>query len=210
MDCFLFSGLDDSQMSIIIDLLGQPVTILKGQELYKNGEMGILFKGTAKIKRQGETGASVTVRTIGSCEVFGAASMFGKWESGFSKIIADEKCWVYYVTEQTLKSIFTRFPQTALNYIAFLTDRIRFLNRRIDAFSADSTESKLFEYLVSQSDDFGRVELKFSMAELSRRLKIGRSSLYRSLAELEKSGHVKREKNVILLSKGDSYNEKIS
>ena len=67
-----------------------------------------------------------------------------------------------------------------------------FLNRKLDAFCAKSTEEKLYEFLLSISDNYGNVKLNFGMAELARRLKVGRTSLYRDIQSLENKKLIER------------------
>ncbi len=198
MDCFLFSKLEDADTQEVMKFLGEPCFITKGGELYRVGFVGILVSGSAKVCRTGDTGNAVTVRGIGSGEVFGAASVFGEWKEGRSSIVAKSDCSVLYASEDDLKRIFEKYPTVAVNYISFLSDRIRFLNRRIDAFSAGSAVQKLYEYLVSQATG-GTVTLDFGLAELARRLKMGRSSLYRSLEALQENGILERNKNTFIL-----------
>lgn len=198
MNCFLFSGLSDTEVSQILAKLNPPQTAQKGDELYRTGLIGIIMLGSAKVCRMGDTGNVVTVRSITVGEVFGVASVFGEWKKGKSSVIAKTDCKVLYASENELKSIFEQFPAVAVNYISFLSDRIRFLNRRIDAFSAGSAVQKLYEYLVSQAVD-GVLTLDFGLAELARRLKMGRSSLYRSLDVLQESGLVTRNKNTYIV-----------
>ncbi len=198
MDCFLFSKLNIAEKDDVLKLLGEPQKISKGGELYRVGYVGILQSGGALVCRMGDTGTAVTVRTISAGEVFGAASVFGEWKEGKSSIIAKSDCSVLYASEESLKDIFQKYPAVAVNYISFLSDRIRFLNRRIDAFSAGSAVQKLYEYLVSQAKD-GVVTFDFGLAELSRRLKMGRSSLYRSLAYLEENELLIRNKHTFTL-----------
>lgn len=195
MNCILFEGLVADELEALRGQLDAPVRIDHGSEMYRCACIGIIVSGTAKIVRKNELGFSVTMRTIGAGEVFGMASVFGEWSEDFSSITAVMPCEVIYITEEKLKSIFAQFPKIAFNYIVFLSDRIRFLNRKIDTFSAGNTEEKLYEFLVSQADENNRVSLGFGMAELARRLRIGRSSLYRSIENLEKNKLIKREKN---------------
>lgn len=195
MNCFLFESLTDREFNQCLDLVGKPVKHPKGTELYKNGYLGILSKGTAKVRRLSESGNTITVRNIPSGEVFGAASVFGNWQEGFSSVIADSSCEVYYISEKTLRDIIAIIPTVALNYITYLSEKIRFLNRRLDTFSAESTEQKIYEYLSFLTDGGSDVTLNISLSELSRRLKIGRTSLYRGLSSLEESGLIERNKS---------------
>lgn len=194
MNCFLFLGLTEVEVKNIVSTFCVEETVAKSKEIYKSGFIGILLSGQATICRLGDTGNAVTIRNIKRNDVFGAAGIFGEWKKGKSQITTRTDCKVLYISEEALKSIFEKYPQVAVNYITFLSDRIRFLNRRIDAFSAGSTVQKLYEYLVSVSVD-GTANLDFGLAELARRLKMGRSSLYRGLEVLLKNGLVERCKN---------------
>ncbi len=204
MDCFLFEGLSMSQKQRIFDKLSKPVTVTKGSELYKNGCLGILVSGNGTVKRIADDGHTVTVRTLLKDEVFGSASVFGNWKEGKSLITADCDCSVYYISEAVLKEIMSEHPAVAINYVSFLTDKIRFLNRRLDTFSAESTEQRIYEYFVSAADENGKIYVDFGMAELARRLKIGRTSLYRGLDALEKNGFIVRQKNIVTITEGVS------
>jgi CRP-like cAMP-binding protein len=201
MNCFLFKGLNDDELLGATQYFEEPLKVQKNLELYKTGYVGILEQGQAVITRHSTAGVNTTVRTINSGEIFGSASVFGDWQQGFSSIISKTTCTVRYITEDNLTKLFTAVPQVALNYIGFLSDRIRYLNRRLDTFSASGTEQKLYEFLSSQPQEDGLATLPYSMTELSRRLKIGRSSLYRSLESLEANGFITRQKNKFIINK---------
>ncbi len=198
MNCFLFRELSETELSEVLAVFGSPVNAARGDDIYRVGSLGIIISGNAKVCRTGDTGSETTIRSIAEGEVFGAAGLFGEWKEGKSRIVAMTECKVLYATEYDMRRLFEQHPQVAVNYVTFLSDRIRFLNRRIDAFSAGSAVQKLYEYLVSQAKD-GEVDLGYGMAELSRRLKMGRSSIYRSIEALESSGLISRNKNTFLL-----------
>lgn len=199
MNSFLFDGLTDEERKLAQDLFGGEQKVQKGGELFCNGSLGLLVSGSAKVKRVNELGGSVTVRNLQKGEMFGCVSVFGNWQEGSSSIIADTNCTCRYIAEQDFEKLLKTVPQTALNYIAYLTNKLRFLNRRLDTFSTDSADQRVYEYLLSAADENGKVVLKISMAELARRLKLGRTSLYRSLNSLENSGMLKREGSVIYI-----------
>lgn len=198
MDCFLFKGLSESETEKLIEGFDSPERIEKGGELYRRGFIGIMVSGNGIIRRMSET-ASTTVRALSSGEIFGAASVFGEWKEGKSSITAVSDCKVIYVGEEQLRCVFEQYPQTSFNYIAYLSDRIRFLNRQLDTFTASGTEHRLYEFLLSRADQNKTVTLGISMAELARRLKIGRTSLYRSLEALEESGLIVRHNHSFII-----------
>ncbi len=189
----MFNGLKNDELSSVYNLLGEPETIDKGNQLYKNGMLGIIAEGHATIKRHNDMGNVITIRTISDGDIFGAASVFGSWKDGMSSIISDTACKVLYITEEKFCEILNIYPKIALNYIAYLSDRIRFLNRKLDAFTAKSTEERLYEFLLSQSDGDGKVVLNFGMAELARRLQVGRTSIYRDIESLESKKLINRD-----------------
>lgn len=157
--------------------------------------LGIIIEGNATVKRLNDVGASITIRTISNGELFGSASVFGDWKDGMSSIVSNTKCTVRYIDEEKFSEIIKLYPQISLNYIAFLSDKIRFLNQKLDAFTAKTTEEKLYEYLLSQSDCDGNINLSYGMAELSRRLNVGRTSIYRDISTLESKNLIKRNGN---------------
>ena len=181
----MFNGLTDVEKSQLFTLLGDSIVFSKGDELYRNGKLGIITEGSATVKRLNDIGDSITIRTISQNELFGAASVFGSWKDGMSSIIANDICKVLYISEATFCDVIKKYPQISINYISYLSDRIRFLNHKLDAFTAKTTEERLYEFLLSQSDAQGNVNLSFGMAELARRLNVGRTSIYRDISTLE-------------------------
>ena len=181
----MFDGLNDFEKNEAVFLLDNPTSFSKGEELYRNGMLAIIINGKATVKRQNDIGDCITIRTILSGELFGAASIFGTWKNGMSSIIAESDGEILYISEEKFCEILIRYPKISINYIKYLSDRIRFLNRKLDAFTAKSTEERLYEYLLSQSDINGNINLSFGMAELARRLQVGRTSIYRDISTLE-------------------------
>ncbi len=201
INCFIFDGLSDDEKSAVFSLLDAPKTLLKGCELYNNGMIGIILEGIATIKRLNDIGDSITIRTISKDELFGSASVFGNWKDGMSSIIANTECTVLYISEAKFSEIIKLYPQISLNYIAFLSDKIRFLNQKLDAFTTKTTEEKLYEYLLSQADNNGNVILSFGMAELARRINVGRTSIYRDISTLESKNLIQRNGNNFKINK---------
>ena len=201
MNAFLFKGLTATETQKAQSYFESPVSFSKGDEIYKLGYIGVLLSGKAVVKRKNNAGNSISLRTMASGEIFVSVSIFGDWKDGLSSIVAQGKCLVAYVCEEKFKALIFDFPQISLNYINFLSDRLRFLNQKLDIFTSDSTESKLFEFLSSIADDKGRAELQISMSELAHRLGVGRSSLYRDIDALTKSGLITRNNNVFIINK---------
>ena len=112
-------------------------------------------------------------------------------------VSAAEDAEICFITEETLVSLFEKHPVTAVNYIAFLSDRIRFLNKKLSVISCSDAENTVLKYLTLSADDNGYAVIPVSMTELAKMLGLGRASLYRSLDVLEKRGSIIRENNKI-------------
>ena len=192
INCFLFDGLSDLEIQNVCKNFGVIKHYNKGYQLYQNGSLGIIIDGNATIRRCNDIGDSITIRTITSGDVFGAASVFGSWQDGMSSVMAITNCNILYISEEDFCKVLERHPQISLNYIRYLSDRIRFLNRKLDAFAAKSTEERLYEFLLSQSSPSAEVTLGFGMSELARRLNVGRTSIYRDIESLQSKKLISR------------------
>ena len=188
----IFDGIDNTAVEKILSL-AEETAFEKNENIYKSRYIGYLISGSAKVIRTGSGGNSITVRNINRGDIFGSASIFGNWNNDFSKIISQSECRVKYFSEDVFLSVLKNYPQFSINYISFLTDRIRFLNRRLDTFSAGSTQNKLYEFLLSHADNNNEVNLNISLSELAKRLGIGRTSLYRDITSLEDTGFIIRK-----------------
>lgn len=195
----IFDGLSIEETDKLKKTLPRAASFKKGDELYKNGYVALIKSGNATVRRIGASGQVLTVRIVGSGELFGAASIFGEWKKGASSIIANGSGEIIYISEKDFSKILLDFPVVSINYIRYLTERIRFLNKRIDAFSAGSTEQRLYEYLTNQKNRDNAVDLQMSMTKLASVLNVGRTSLYRDMDSLEQKGLIKREKKIIYI-----------
>lgn len=182
-DVFLFGG---AKQAVDETKFNEPERFSKGQVIYgqdsyPNG-IGILLSGKAKaLSLSG--GGLLTRFEKGS--VFGAAGLFGDNKEYISKIVADSDCAVLFIDQTLLEELFEKYPKVSLNYISFLSSKIRFLNEKLAIMMQDGVEGRLYEFLLKNDGYSGK------MTVLSNMLCIGRTSLYRALLTLE-------EKNLIV------------
>ncbi len=135
----------------------------------------------------------VVMNILRAGDVFGAAALYGRQEPYASHVVADSVCEVAFIPQETVSRWMASEPRIAENYIRFLSDRIRFLNRRLATLTAGQTDGKLWRYLLAYADDEGIVRISGGMTELAKRLNMGRSSLYRSLDSLADDGRIVRD-----------------
>lgn len=156
--------------------------------------LGLVLSGRAQVLH-----GRVVMNTLTAGDVFGAAALFGPPEEYVSTVRAASDCEVLFLSQDTVSRWMAAVPLVAENYVRFLSDRIRFLNRRLATLTAGQTQGKLWRYLLSKRDAQGCVTVPGGMRELAQRLDMSRSSLYRSLDMLTESGRISRQGKTILI-----------
>ncbi len=196
---FLFDGLKATEKNAIISSFPPAVKFKKGELIYSSQNfsraIALIVSGTAIAVTNNAHRVVMKKFLPGMC--FGAAAVFGSSEAYVSTVTADTAVEIQFINEDILTVLFKEYPRTAINYISFLSDRIRFLNKKLSVLSCPSAEDTVLQYLTSAADRDGYAAIPKSMTMLSRMLGLGRASLYRSLDSLEKNGHIKRENNQI-------------
>ena len=172
--------------------LSATVTFNKGDTVYDKKDfkrsVGIVLSGNLKAL---PLEASGTLTHFGEGNIFGAAALFSEKENYISRIEAVTCSEVLFIEEKALREIFKKYPDVAVNFMSFLTDRIRFLNERLALMMHGGAEGKLYDFLYQNGGYEGK------MTGLASLLCIGRTSLYRALDNLEHKKMIVRQDNKI-------------
>ena len=118
-------------------------------------------------------------------KLFGASTLFSDSSEYLTELKAGSDCKVFFMPSEIISELIVGEPSFALDYVAFLSGKIRFLNERLSELSAPSALQKLSSYLLK---DDGRIAL--SKVQLASALGIGRASLYRALDDLTEKGYI--------------------
>ncbi|MPN54020.1 hypothetical protein SDC9_201689 [bioreactor metagenome] len=136
--------------------------------------------------------------TLHPIQIAGAAGLFGEYADLPTVITALTRCRMLVFTQVTLCDMMRDCAELSQNYIRYLTERIRFLNARIDNFIAPSARQKVLDYLMKHSID-SCVTLPGNRSVFAKSLGISRASLYRTLSDLEESGFIIRRGDEITI-----------
>lgn len=201
---FLFYGLRPSERQQLLEEAPPPERFARGDSLYSahrfRRAMGVVLSGTLRV-----THADTVLNRLERGDVFGVAALYDPSETYVTEVSAVTACSVQFFSQDLLSRWMCTDFRLAENYIRFLSDRIRFLNHRIAAFTGGDAEQRLLGWLRQHAEPDGTVALSVSMTELSRTLDIGRTSLYRSFDLLERSGAVRRNgKTIYIKDRSDS------
>lgn len=158
--------------------------------------MGMIIMGSAAVNK-----GRAVINTLVPGDIFGAVTLFSDEPSPATTVTARVECSAVFFEKDAIAELIESEPGAAIGFAAYLSARIRFLTRRIEALTAGDSASKLLSYLLEREQD-GEVDIQ-SCAELARRLDVGRASLYRALDSLETSGDIRREGKKIFITVKD-------
>lgn len=160
----------------------------------------VVLSGNAVVRRA-VNGQSVTLNSLSRGSVFGAAQLFGGG-TGVTAVTASCRCRCLRISQDTVSELLKKDHGFVTGYITFLSDRIRFLNKRIASFTAGNGEKTLSDYLLSLPSDGGSIKLTVSMARLASALNVSRPTLYRAFASLCEQKIIEKDGNTVkILSK---------
>ena len=196
---FLLRGLSAAQRDRCWQMAdSEEITYRKGEVIYDTRlarrALALVLEGTVRVLH-----GRVVMNDLHAGDVFGAAALFGSSEPYPSTVVAVTDCRLVLIPQETVSRWMAAVPAVGENYVRFLSDRIRFLNRRLSTLTAGQTDGKLWKYLLAHRDAAGVVTLSGGMNALAKRLDMGRSSLYRSLDALSDAGRIRREGKTIVI-----------
>lgn len=169
-----------------------PAQTVISDSLQTQKSLAFVLRGVLTVKKQ-----KVLMKTIRRGDIYGVASLFSAQSESVSDITAETNTRILFFSEDLVRRLIDENSVLRMNYIVFLTERIRYLNDRIEGFTAENATEKLTKYLLSLDITDSRVVLPHSLSKLANMLNMGRASLYRAFDELEKSGIVKRKDRVV-------------
>ena len=172
-----------------------------GEYLFQKNEtvyrVGILLRGSADVNRKSCDG-KMHMSTLKRNDLFGAASICGK-DSGFViDIRCNERSRALIIPEEEMLDLQSENRTVLKNYLSYLNGRIRFLNKRLDAFSKNTVALRIMTFLTEES--IGNVYTVKSYTKLSEALCVSRATLYRALDVLENEHKIKRNGKEIQLT----------
>ena len=213
-ETFMFNNMEKGD---VLDILNDERTVLnsycKDEVVFQpeqySRSLAYVLKGTAEISMKNEQNESFPMRKIEEGSFFGVAALFNAETRYVTEIRAVTEMTVIFFRETLVEYCIRNYPDFAMNYVRFLGSRIQFLNRKISLLANSSSENSLITYLMNAARMFGEeFVLDISYTELAKNLNMGRSSLYRSLDDLENKGFIRRDGRKITLVNHEALRKK--
>ena len=135
---FLGQGVETEALEALLKAPGvETVRYEKGEGIYDRTHtkrsLGLVLSGEVEVtKPQGQAG-TVLMNVLGPGQCFGAASMFQEYGFYVTDIHARKRSNILFLPQEALMQLFGQSRRAMANYLSFLTGRIFYLNRRIDA-----------------------------------------------------------------------------
>ena len=197
----LFSSVNSELLSAVIGSEDVEFVDYKRGDLVFSSEayrysIGLIIKGGAQVAKR-ENG--VIVSRLKENDIFGCVALFSGKDYFVNEIFATKDTRIAYISKTAIVKLMQLDSNFSVCYIQYLSQRILFLNKRIENFTGGSAESRLANYLSGCFADYKTYELDRSMSQLAVSLDIGRASLYRAFDRLVESGAVERDGKYIRL-----------
>lgn len=199
----IFKDADEKLLTSVLKDFSKAISYSKNDIVFSKETYSpvicIIIKGEARVSK-GET----VISHLKDGEIFGAAFLYNQNYEFENTVTALTPLKVVIIEKDGIDKLIQSDNSVAFNYIIYLSERIGFLNSKIEGYTKPSAEEKLLLYLQKNSDNVdGKCEISVSMTELSRVLHISRASLYRVIEALENQGKICRDGKKIYLKGND-------
>ncbi len=188
----IFKDADEKTLTNILNTYGKSVSYSKNDIVFSKENYSpvicIIIKGEARVSK-GET----VISHLKDGEIFGAAFLYNQSYDFENTVTALTSLKVVIIEKSGIDELIKRDNSISFNYISYLSERIGFLNSKIEGYTKPTAEEKLMLYLKKNADvNNEKCEISISMTELSHILHISRASLYRVIENLEQQGKIYR------------------
>ncbi len=189
----IFKDADEKLLMNVLKDYGKAISYNKNDIVFSKDNYSpvicIIIKGEARVSK-GET----VISHIKDGEIFGAAFLYNPSYEFENTVTALTPLKVVIIEKAGIDKLIQNDKSLSFNYITYLSERIGFLNSKIDGYTKPTAEEKLLLYLKKNADvNNGKCEITVSMTELSHVLHISRASLYRVIENLEQQGKIYRD-----------------
>lgn len=200
----LFSDVSDSEMFEILSKNSEKIIYSKNDIVFSKNSykkaVGIILYGSCKVYK-----GKMPLSNLTKGSVFGTVTLYSSMDYFATDIIAGEETQILFIDKSGISSLISNNKNFAQDYISYLSDRVYFLNSRIDSLTAGLVEDSVLDFIVKNADYSGSkpvLRLK-SYSELALALDLGRASLYRAMDKLTKLGKISRDGKSIFLERVD-------
>ena len=173
-----------------------------GEALFRLGDKttGLceVIAGRVRLARVDRSGHEVVLHVAEAGETLAEASLFSP--QYHCDAIASTNATVRVYPKREMLAAFERNPKAARAFSAALARQVMDLRARIEQRNIRSARERVRHYLaVNASDDGRAVNLRGTLKDIAAELGLTHEAFYRTLAALERSGEIERNREKITL-----------
>ena len=124
----------------------------KGEIIYSKNmfkrSVALVVEGKVAVRKEVSEGKKMILANYGPSEMFGGTALFQPTDSFVAEVQAEQKCVIFFLSQELLQDLFRTDILIAENYIRFLTQSLIFLSNKIDSFISGSAEERLAKFLL--------------------------------------------------------------
>ena len=182
--------------------VARPLRLAPGEVLFRQGDaargMFLLEEGCVRMLRHTADGQEVPVHTAKAGETFAEASLFADHYHCDCISLAHSR--VVMLPARDVIDLLRRGDDAALMLVARLAEQVRALRTRAELRAIRDVRLRLLNALRLRMDARdGRVRLEGTLKALAAELGMAHETLYRTLAALERDGHIVHQGKAIFV-----------
>ncbi len=163
--------------------------------------VGIVDEGELKVEKFTYTGHQVKLNVLKAGDIFGFASMKEGDACHPTTITCHKEARIVYLRMDEFIKLLSTEPILLKNYVLLMSEKINFLNQKIDVFTMSSARDRIYYYFEQQlkigySREF---HIKDSYEGMAEYLDISRATLFRELKKMADEGLITKHKKMIHL-----------
>jgi CRP/FNR family transcriptional regulator, dissimilatory nitrate respiration regulator len=173
-----------------------------GEALFRLGDKtaGLceVVSGRVRLARVDRLGHETILHVAGPGETLAEASLFSV--TYHCDAVASTSATVRIYPKRAVLAAFDKDPKAAQAFTATLARQVMSLRTRIEQRNIRSARERVRHYLVLNAGADGRtVDLRGTLKDISAEIGLTHEVLYRTLAALERTGEIKRNRGKITL-----------
>ena len=202
-ELFVFQDIGEKDLEQILESLTYSIKEYnRSERIYTHDdfELGVCFiiEGSCEVFSTHDT-KSVILNRLSKYDSFGALTLFSNCDEYPTEVRAEKKTQILFISKSEMLKLIEKYPIVAVNLLKFLTERIKFLNSRIDNMTRGGINARLAAHICGVANVKQTNEFKLNMKKCSEILGVGRASVYRALNALITDGCIAVSSGTVLI-----------
>ncbi len=203
-ESFMFSNLSLEEIDGLVNTNEFEVDYFGGGETISSQErfrerIYFVVDGECEVSRHKSDGTSIPLNSLKRGDSFGVLGVFANISEYPTEIRAKRNSNLVSISKEAALTLVRLHPQIAMNVIAFLGNRVAFLNEKIATFSADNVEQKFAKFIVAEAKKHNALSFEINLKRTAEAINSGRASLYRALEDLTEKELIKVQNKKIYI-----------